>query len=143
MTISALGARAGWAQWFWGLGMIACVAVATGASAADHAGKAPFDQYCAACHGLAGDGAGPVAAEMKVSPTDLRMLGKKYGTPLPKPKLLEFIDGREMVRAHGTANMPVWGEQLVNNVPSTTNSEFFKRGTLIVILDYIETLQIK
>ena len=143
MTISALGARAGWAQWFWGLGMIACVAVATGASAADHAGKAPFDQYCAACHGPAGDGAGPVATEMKIAPTDLRMLGKKYGTPLPKPKLLEFIDGREMVRAHGAANMPVWGEQLVNNVPSTTNSEFFKRGTMIVILDYIETLQIK
>jgi len=87
--------------------------------------------------------AGPVAAEMKVSPTDLRMLGKKYGTPLPKPKLLEFIDGREMVRAHGTANMPVWGEQLVPNVPPTTNTEFFKRGTIIVILDYIGTLQIK
>ena len=71
------------------------------------------------------------------------MLDKKYGTPLPKPKLLEFIDGREMVRAHGTANMPVWGEQLVPNVPPTTNTEFFKRGTIIVILDYIETLQIK
>ena len=124
-------------------GVAVCVAVATGASAADHAGKAPFDQYCASCHGPAGDGTGPVAAEMKTPPTDLRKLGKKYGKPLPKPKLRELIDGREMVRAHGTADMPVWGEQLVHNVPPTANTEFFKRGTIIVIVDYIDTLQLE
>lgn len=145
IVISALGirARASWARWFWGLGMVACVAVATGASAADHAGKASFDQYCASCHGTAGDGKGPVAAEMKTPPTDLRKLGKKYGKPLPKPKLLEVIDGREMVRSHGTTAMPVWGEQLVHNVPPTVNTEFFKRGAIIVIVNYIETLQLE
>ena len=137
----AAGTRRG--RGFWGLGIVACVAVASGASAADPAGKAPFDQYCASCHGPAGDGMGPVAAEMKITPTDLRTLGTKYGMPLPKAKLIEFIDGREMVRSHGTSDMPVWGEQLVHNVPPTANSEFFKRGTIIVIVDYIETLQSK
>jgi mono/diheme cytochrome c family protein len=124
-------------------GVATCVTVATAAGAADHAGKAPFDQYCASCHGPAGDGTGPVAPEMKTPPTDLRKLGKKYGRPLPKPKLRELVDGREMVRSHGTATMPVWGEQLVHNVPPTVNTEFFKRGMIIVILDYIETLQLE
>jgi mono/diheme cytochrome c family protein len=125
------------------LGVAACVSVATAARAADHPGKAPFDQYCASCHGPAADGTGPVATEMKVAPPDLRKLGQKYGTPLPKPKLRELVDGREMLRAHGTSDMPVWGEQLVSNVPPTANTTFFKRGTIIVILDYLETLQLK
>mgnify|MGYP003484409844 FL=1 len=125
------------------VGLVACVGVATAARAGDHAGKASFDQYCASCHGPAADGTGPVAEEMKITPADLRKLGQKYGTPLPKPKLREIIDGREMVRAHGTSDMPVWGEQLVHNVPPTVNTEMFKRGTIIVIVDYLETLQVK
>lgn len=127
----------------WVLAAAVCVSIATTARAADHPGKAPYDQYCASCHGTAADGTGPVAAEMKISPANLRKLGQKYGTPLPKPDLREIIDGREMVRAHGTSDMPVWGEQLVHNVPPTVNSEFFKRGTIIVIVDYLETLQEK
>jgi mono/diheme cytochrome c family protein len=140
LRILARGSRVPWVLVF---GVTACVGIAVAARAADHAGKSPFDQYCASCHGPAGDGAGPVAAEMKTPPTDLRKLGKKYGLPLPKPKLRELIDGREMVRAHGAGNMPVWGEQLVHNVPPTANTEFFKRGTIIVIVDYIETLQLE
>jgi mono/diheme cytochrome c family protein len=126
-----------------GLAIGLAVSIATAASAEDHGGKAPFEQYCASCHGTAADGTGPVAAEMKISPADLRKLGQKYGTPLPKAKLREIIDGREMVRAHGTSDMPVWGEQLVHNVPPTVNTTFFKRGTIIVIVDYLETLQLK
>ena len=145
MAISSTGtsARPRWTRWFRGLGMIACVAVATGASAADPPGKAVFEQYCASCHGMAADGNGPVAAELKVAPSDLRKLGKEFGTPLAKPKLLEVIDGRNMVRAHGTATMPVWGDQLVREVPPSTNTEFFKRGTILVIIEYLQTLQVE
>jgi mono/diheme cytochrome c family protein len=123
--------------------LIAGLAFASRATAADHPGKAVFDQYCASCHGVAADGTGPVAAEMKIAPSDLRKLATKYGEPLPKAKLREFVDGRQMVRSHGSADMPVWGEDLIRNAPPTANAEFFKRGTIIVILDYIETLQVK
>jgi len=127
----------------WAWFVAASFALAGAAGAADHPGKAVFDQYCASCHGLSADGSGPVAAEMKIAPTDLRTLGKKYGMPLPKPKLREFIDGRDMVRSHGTSKMPVWGEDLIRSAPPTANVELFKRGSIIVILDYIETLQTK
>ncbi len=128
-------------------GRVACVvagvAFAGAASAADHGGKPIYEQYCASCHGTTGDGKGPVAAEMKASPADLRRLGQKYGMPLPKPKLREIIDGREMTRAHGTPDMPVWGDRLVSSAPPTTNINLFKRGTIIAIIDYIDTLQLK
>lgn len=67
---------------------------------------------CASCHGVKGDGQGPVAAELKTPPTDLRLLSLRYGTPLPEDQIARFIDGRADIAAHGPRDMPVWGEQV-------------------------------
>jgi mono/diheme cytochrome c family protein len=75
-------------------------------------GQKYFMRYCAACHGINGMGDGPVAKSLAKPPANLRMLSDKYGSPLPAAKLAEIIDGRDAVRAHGTADMPVWGERL-------------------------------
>jgi hypothetical protein len=84
-----------------------------------------------------------MAAELKTRPADLTLLAKKYGSPLPKQKLLEFVDGRSMPRAHGSAEMPVWGENLLGRVPPGPATEAHKRASLLVILDWIESLQAK
>jgi mono/diheme cytochrome c family protein len=128
-----------------GLAIAAGVALlgAGTARAGDHPGRAPFEQYCASCHGVTGDGKGPVAADMKTSPADLRKLHERYGAPLDQPRLQEVIDGREMMRSHGTPDMPVWGERLIANVPPSASTTFFKRGTIAVIIDYLQTLQPK
>ena len=127
----------------WGAVAAAGIAIASPASGSEPAGKAQFDQYCASCHGEAADGKGPVAAELKTTPADLRKLHEKYGDPLPKPRLREIIDGRDMPGAHGTSTMPVWGEKLLADVPPSAGREPFKRGTILVILDYLGTLQVK
>jgi mono/diheme cytochrome c family protein len=131
-----------------GLGGIAALlvaaagtAVAGAATAADHPGRAPYLQYCASCHGAGADGKGPVAASLRQPPADLRLLARKHGLPLPKPKLEEFVDGRDMVRAHGSREMPVWGERLLRDVPPSPGGEPFKRGTIRGILDYLESIQ--
>lgn len=117
---------------------------AADAHAVDHSGQAPFDQYCASCHGKAADGQGPMAEQLKTKPADLRKLHVEFGSPLAKPRLREVIDGRDMPRSHGTSDMPVWGEKLLASVPPTPDGkEFFKRGTIFVIIDYLETLQAK
>jgi hypothetical protein len=36
------------------------------------------------------------------------LLADKYGVPLPAARIAQLIDGRDAVRAHGTADMPVW-----------------------------------
>lgn len=119
------------------------IAVGMPARASDPAGKAQYEQYCASCHGAAADGNGPVAAELKTKPADLRKLAQEFGSPLPKPRLREIIDGRDMPGAHGTSAMPVWGEKLLADVPPSAGREPFKRGTILVILDYLATLQIE
>jgi mono/diheme cytochrome c family protein len=75
-------------------------------------GQKYFVRYCASCHGTNGTGDGPVAKSLNKPPANLRLLSDKYGSPLPAAKLAELIDGRDAVRAHGTADMPVWGERL-------------------------------
>jgi mono/diheme cytochrome c family protein len=110
------------------------------AEAGSERGQAEYEKYCAACHGLAGDGKGPAAAAMSTPPTDLTQLGARYGTPLPKTKLVAFIDGRRPLIAHGDREMPIWGEQLWKDLPSRT-PEARKRSTMLVIIDYLDTLQ--
>lgn len=104
-------------------------------------GQAEYLQYCASCHGDRGDGAGELAPDLSLRPTDLTRLGQRYGMPLPRQKLLAFVDGRRPLVSHGTREMPVWGERLWEDLPSRT-PEIRKRGTILVILDYIETLQV-
>jgi mono/diheme cytochrome c family protein len=75
-------------------------------------GRKYFVRYCASCHGTNGTGDGPVAKSLTKPPANLRLLSDRFGSPLPTAKLAELIDGRDAVRAHGTADMPVWGERL-------------------------------
>jgi len=75
-------------------------------------GEKYFVRYCASCHGISGTGDGPVAKSLAKPPTNLRLLSDRYGSPLPAARLAQLIDGRDAVRAHGTSDMPVWGERL-------------------------------
>jgi mono/diheme cytochrome c family protein len=103
-------------------------------------GRAEYMKYCAACHGVNGDGLGMVAPVLKTAPADLTRLGERYGLPLPRPKLVAFIDGRKPLISHGSREMPVWGKRLWAD-PASGTPEMQRRGTILVILDYIESIQ--
>jgi len=75
-----------------------------GERAGSESGEVLYRRYCTACHGISGRGDGPAAKTLSPPPTDLTRL--RAGIP----KLMELIDGRRAVAAHGTASMPVWGE---------------------------------
>ncbi|MBP6703478.1 MAG: hypothetical protein KBH14_11025 [Vicinamibacteria bacterium] len=74
------------------------------------AGEVIYFRYCAACHGRAMKGDGPVAPGLIKKPIDLTSLTKKNGGTFPYDKVAAQIDGRESTRMHGTPDMPVWGE---------------------------------
>jgi mono/diheme cytochrome c family protein len=109
----------------------------------EHRGYGEFQQYCASCHGVNADGKGPLAPVLNVPPADLRLLSVKYGKPLPRPKLVAFIDGRERVRGHGSREMPVWGKKLHAHAKGDPARQGQVRSTILVIIDYIEALQIE
>lgn len=67
-------------------------------------GAALYRRYCASCHGVSGRGDGPAADSLKVRPTDLTQLRMSV------QDLMTVIDGRTVVPAHGSGEMPVWGE---------------------------------
>lgn len=71
--------------------------------------------YCASCHGVDGKGMGPAAGALKKAPPDLTTLSKRNGGQFPSFRIEHIIDGTATappITAHGTHEMPVWGELL-------------------------------
>ncbi len=99
-----------------------------------------FIQYCASCHGQDGLGNGPVAKSLATPPANLRMLGDKYGMPLPAHRIAELIDGRDSARAHGSHEMPVWGEKLYE-VGQGERGEYGIGEVIGKIIAYLDTIQ--
>ena len=114
--------------------------VATNAYAADDdLGARLFFNHCAACHGDAAEGGGPVAAAMRVTVPNLRTLATRNDGAFPAEAVRAYIDGREGIAAHGDRQMPVWGD--VFRGPEQGTSERTVRRRIDALVDFIETLQ--
>lgn len=100
------------------------------------AGAEMFKEYCAACHGMDGRGGGPAAAAMKKPVPDLTMLSKNNGGKFPETKVYNSIQG-DMVAAHGSADMPVWGSVL----RGVSRDEATVKMRLTNLTNYIKSLQ--
>lgn len=72
-------------------------------------GGQTYETHCAACHGVRGDGDGPVAATLRAPPPSLRTLAARNGGEFPTDRVASYIDGRALPAAHGARAMPVWG----------------------------------
>lgn len=72
-------------------------------------GKMMFTSYCAPCHGADGRGNGPVASALKNRPTDLTGLAKANHGTYPETHVVSVLRFGTELRAHGSADMPVWG----------------------------------
>jgi mono/diheme cytochrome c family protein len=108
----------------------------------EHPGYAAYQQYCAVCHGVFADGQGLVVPILKVAPTNLRQLGARYGMPLPRQKLIRSIDGSDPILSHGSREMPIWGTRLYEGAPIPM-PDSRQRGSILTILDYLESIQEK
>ena len=115
------------------------------ARAADEepAGKQLYLKYCSSCHGAGGQGDGVVSGFLTPKPTDLTQLAKKNGGKFPFLVTMQQIDGTLNVRGHGTAAMPVWGESFAKDVAGTPNRQARVRGRLMLLTEYIDSLQQK
>jgi mono/diheme cytochrome c family protein len=73
-------------------------------------GRTVFRTYCASCHGDYGRGNGPVAVFLRRRPADLTQIAKRNKGVFPAARVHQLIDGRQVVKAHGDSQMPVWGD---------------------------------
>lgn len=72
-------------------------------------GQEMFKAYCAVCHGANGQGNGPAAQALKTPPADLATLAANNGGKYPALKISAIIRGEDAVPAHGSKEMPIWG----------------------------------
>lgn len=101
-------------------------------------GKEMYNSYCAVCHGIDAKGKGPAAEALKVPPTDLSALAAGNGGKYPALKVSAVIRGENVLAAHGSKDMPVWGH-LFWNLSGGHDAEVQQR--VANLNKYIESLQ--
>jgi mono/diheme cytochrome c family protein len=129
------------AAWPLGVALIVCCGIATAAGERKEAapGRSLFLDYCASCHGTDGKGHGPVAPSLRNAPADLTQLTHRHAGKYPRPDVILVVDGRDLILAHGTRDMPIWGQELKRNTLSYGEQKVNARVEAIV--DYLETIQ--
>ena len=98
-------------------------------------GKQMYDSYCAVCHGTDGKGGGPAAKALVKAPTDLTQLSARNKGTFPEMRVQRFIEGADEVPAHGSRDMPMWGD-LFRSLSKDT-----ARLRVAALTDHVKTLQ--
>ena len=97
-----------------------------------------YQNHCSACHGVRGEGDGPIAMLMTVTVPNLRELAKHNGGVFPTDRVTAYVDGRGPAQAHGGRQMPVWGDVFS---AATKADEPVVAANVKVLVQFIEELQ--
>ena len=107
------------------------------------AGKELFHEYCSVCHGVDAKGNGsmydPLSAEesRRVPPADLTVLSERNAGKFPADRVRDAIYSKGSIPAHGTPNMPAWGDVFYNQKSNPKLIDARVRN----LTAYIESLQ--
>jgi len=77
-------------------------------------GEIVYVRYCVACHGKAAKGDGPLAGDLRIPVPDLTRLASRNAGTYPYARVVRLIGNGEVVRGHGTKDMPAWGDVFKN-----------------------------
>ena len=94
-------------------------------------GKMEFQKNCASCHGLGGKGDGPMLEFLKQTPPDLTMLSKSNAGVYPQDKVYAWIRDPQKIRAHGTAEMPIWGDRYSKEIIEKYGPDYYGPGSSV------------
>lgn len=82
------------------------------------------------------------------SPPALITLQKDNGGVFPVARIYDVIQGNTAVGAHGTSEMPAWGERYNAKAPAmlgemytAADQEAFVRGRILALIEHVSTLQ--
>ena len=111
-------------------------------------GKAEFMSNCAVCHGDDGKGNGPILDYLKDAPADLTQIAARNGGRFPFQDVFDTIADVDSNRAHGTSEMPVWGNRFNMEViavegefGSSTSRMPSARSRILELVFYLATIQ--
>jgi len=107
-------------------------------------GQKEFQQRCAVCHGEKGKGDGPYSFALVFKPADLTKLLIANEGHFPFIETFLIIDGRDMIKYHGTRLMPIWGDRYSQETWSSVSPEHAStlvRGRIFELLMYLYSIQ--
>lgn len=108
---------------------------------AEPGGAVLYARHCASCHGAEGHGDGPVAPALKTPPPDLTLLARRNGGRFDERAVLAVIDGRHVLAAHGTREMPVWGAVFAEQLAGEPYGHYTTLLHAKALTDYLGTIQ--
>lgn len=114
-------------------------------------GKREYLNRCAVCHGQSGKGDGGAIDILKTAPADLTTLSKRNGGVFPVERVSAAIDGRQLVKAHGSRDMPIWGKEFSTETAKADEyyggmpytMEMYVRARILSLVDYLNRIQSK
>lgn len=114
-------------------------------------GKREYLNRCAVCHGQSGKGDGGAIDILKTAPADLTTLSKKNGGVFPVDRVSAVIDGRQLVKGHGSRDMPIWGKEYSTETAKAEayffdmpfTMEMYVRSRILALIDYLNRIQSK
>jgi mono/diheme cytochrome c family protein len=107
------------------------------------AGKEMFREYCSVCHGVDAKGNGSLYdgrsadRSVRVPPADLTLLSQRNAGKFPAARVRDAIYSKGPIPAHGTPDMPAWGDVFYNLKSNPTLIGAKVRN----LTAYIESLQ--
>ena len=109
-------------------------------------GQEEYRMHCAACHGLDGRGDGPIGQILKTPAPNLAMITERNGGKFPVEKIYAIIEGSSVIAAHGTRDMPLWGERYRQAPKPVTPdqasmSDGFAQQRILSLVYYLGTMQ--
>jgi mono/diheme cytochrome c family protein len=106
-------------------------------------GEELYLELCAVCHGKGGMGGGPAAAALKDVVPDLTGLAARNDGTFPRKAVENSIAGETRAVAHGTVEMPIWGQVFEGERPDWKQfrREALARHRVYNLTAYLETIQ--
>jgi len=111
-------------------------------------GRRDFMELCAGCHGENGKGAGPKASQSARPPADLTRISARSGGVFDEKAVFDWRIGLDMATSHGTRDMPIWGDRLMDeslkdqtSLDAARDAEKEVERRVMAIVSYLETLQ--
>ena len=113
------------------------------------AGNKTYNRFCSVCHGNDAKGNGIYKENLKIAPSNLTKLASNNNGIFPWIMMYQIIDGKDVALAHGTNEMPIWGElfDIGNwsdgnwNKGYTEHSIAITRGRIFELLVYLDHIQ--
>lgn len=110
-------------------------------------GQVEYMNSCAQCHGADGTGGGPMAGYLTGTLPDITQIQKNNGGVFPLSDVYALIDGSAAMGAHGSREMPAWGNRYSVDAEDQlgmdfgVNRETYVRTRILALIEHLASIQ--